>query len=367
MRVDRARVGRYARACARWTRLLVPRHPRRGLRVFYGHDVVPRPGDPVAGGTAKFQRLAERFPNHPTDFTLLYLGSTWLPRDLGPLLWLARRRRTPVVVNQSGVAYPGWAGEATEELNRPIRRALLAADHVLYQSAFCKQSAELFLGEPRGDWEILHNAVDVDHFTPAGDLPPDGPVLLLAGDQTQAYRLETALRTLARLLETHPDARLLVTGRLVSSPEPLIEELGLRGEVELVGRYAQRDAPRIFRRAHLLLHTKVKDPCPSTVVEAMACGLPVVCAASGGTAELVEDEAGIGVEHPDGWERDEPPSPEAFAAAAAELFAELPRYREAARRRAVEPFALGPWLERHAQLFHELTGVAPRAPSSRRR
>ena len=57
-----------------------------------------------------------------------------------------------------------------------------------------------------------------------------------------------------------------------------------------------------MRRAHLLLHTKVKDPCPSTVVEAMACGLPVVYPASGGTVELVGDEAGIGVAHADTWD-----------------------------------------------------------------
>src|SRR5262249_14830232 len=90
--VDRARVGRYARAAGRWARLLLPRGRRSGVRVFYGHDRVPAPGDAVAGGSAKFQRLATRFPNHPTDFTLLYLGSTWLPRDSGPLVSLARRR-----------------------------------------------------------------------------------------------------------------------------------------------------------------------------------------------------------------------------------------------------------------------------------
>ena len=79
--------------------------------MFYGHDLVPEQGEPVAGGTAKFQKLASRWPNDPTRFTLLYLGSTWLPRDLGALLRLARRRGVPVVVNQDGVAYPGWAGE----------------------------------------------------------------------------------------------------------------------------------------------------------------------------------------------------------------------------------------------------------------
>jgi glycosyltransferase involved in cell wall biosynthesis len=361
--IDRARAGRYLRAGWRWTRLLVPRPASTGIRVFYGHDVVPEDGEPVAGGTAKFQRLARRFPNRSTGFNLLYLGSTSLPRDLDPLLWLARRRRIPVVVNQDGVAYPGWAGEATEALNARYSRALEAADHVLYQSQFSKDSSDLFLGEPQGSSEILYNAVDVDHFTPAAAPPEDGLVLLLGGDQTQAYRLELALRTFARVLEGEPDARLLVAGRLVSPAEPLLDELGLRDRVELVGRYAQRDAPDLIRRAHLLLHTKVKDPCPSAVIEAMACGLPVVYPASGGTVELVGNEAGIGVPHPDGWERDEPPSPEALAEAVVQVLAARTNYAAAARERAVERFSLAPWLERHAELFSELT-LRPRSRPS---
>jgi glycosyltransferase involved in cell wall biosynthesis len=359
-----ARVRRYLRAAARWLRLLTRSSKPEGIRVSYGHDVVPSPGDAVAGGTGKFQRLAQRFPNSPDDFSLLYLGSTWLPRDLRQLLWLARWRRVPVVVNQSGVAYPGWAGAQTEEINRPFRRALLAADHVLYQSEFCKRSADEWLGEPHGTWEVLHNAVDVDHFTPAPAPPQSDPILLLGGDQTQSYRVEVALRTLALL----PDARLLVTGRLVADHGPLVEALGLVARVEFTGRYAQAEAPALFQRAQLLLHTKVLDPCPSLVVEAMACGLPVVYARSGGTVELVGDEAGVGVPHPDGWERDEPPPPEELAEAVLRVFSRLPSYAAAARRRAVERFALGPWLDRHAELFEELvTAAGPRGRSSRTR
>jgi glycosyltransferase involved in cell wall biosynthesis len=356
------RVERYERAGRRWLTLLLRRQQSSDLKVFYGHDVVPGPGEAVAGGTGKFQRLARRFPNSPTDFSLLYLGSTWLPRDLRPLLWLARRRRTPVVVNQSGVAYPGWAGRQTDEINGPFRRALLAADHVLYQSEFCKRSADEWLGEPRGSWEVLYNAVDVELFTPR-DAPGGPPTLLLAGDQTQAYRLECALRTLAQL----PEARLIVTGRLVSDPVALLRELGVAERVEFVGRYAQRDAPALFRRAHLLLHTKVKDPCPTAVIEAMACGLPVVYAASGGTVELVGDEAGIGVPHPDRWEHDQPPDPDALADAVRRVLADRVSYAAAARRRTVERFALEPWLDRHAELFKELVGGAPRGRTSRRR
>lgn len=357
MDVSTARVARYGRAASRWARLLVSGRAAPGVRVFYGHDRVPAPGERAAGGTAKAQKLNERFPNSPTDFSLLYLGTTWLPRDLGPLLRVATRRSAAVVVNQDGVAYPGWAGARTDELNEPLRRAVLAADHVVYQSEFSKQSADAFLGEPRGTWEILHNAADTTHFTPAATAPSGGPVLLLGGDQTQEYRLELAVRTLAALRAERPDAQLLVTGRLVSPIEPLLDELGLQGSVHLVGGYAQRDAPSVFRRAHLLLHTKVQDPCPTLVVEAMACGLPVVHPASGGTSELVGDVGGIGVAHPVSWERDEPPSPEALADAVARVLEDLPAYSAAARARAVEHFSLEPWVERHAEVFERL---APR-------
>ena len=325
-----------------------------GVRVFYGHDRVPGPGEPVRGGTAKFQRLAARFPNDPTGFTLLYLGSTWLPRDLAPLLRLARRRGVPVVLNQDGVGYPAWAGVRTDEVNRPLRRALAGAEHVLYQSAFSKQSADLFLGEPLGTWELLPNAVDTDVFTPAPAPPATGPVVLLGGDQYQPYKLELGLRAFAALRATHHDARLLVTGRLAAATHTLIASLGLQDSVEFLGRYAQRDAPEILRRAHVYLHPKVNDPCPSAVIEAMSCGVPVVYPASGGTVELVADEAGVGVPHPQSWERQQPPAPEALAEGVARVLAELPRFREAARARAVARFALGPWLDRHAALFAEL-------------
>src|SRR6188474_3738975 len=162
-----ARAGRYGRAGARWARLLASGRARPGVRVFYGYDRVPAPGERAAGGTAKAQKLAARWPNRPADFSVLYLGTTWLPRDLGPLLRISRRRGAAIVVNQDGVAYPGWAGEQTETLNRPLREALLAADHVLYQSEFSKVYAHLFLGEPQASWEVLHNAVDVEAFTPS--------------------------------------------------------------------------------------------------------------------------------------------------------------------------------------------------------
>jgi glycosyltransferase involved in cell wall biosynthesis len=326
------------------TALIALTRPARGeIAVSYGHRAVPAAGEPVEGGIVKFQRLQRAFPHRPRDFNLLYLGSS-----SQQVIGLARRRNAPVIVNQNGIAYPAWAGADTERFNARLQAVLRAATHVIYQGEFCKEAADEFLGPPGGSWEILPNAVDTREFTPA-DSPPDGsPVLLLAGDQSQAYRLETALATVALL----PEARLLVTGSVVGGQQ-LIRELRIADRVELVGRYAQRDAPALFRRAHVLLHPKVRDPCPNVVLEALACGVPVVHSASGGVPELVSD-AGIGVPSETTWEQDVPPTPGELAEAVRMVLASLPDYRARARARAVERFDLAPWIERHRALFEEL-------------
>jgi glycosyltransferase involved in cell wall biosynthesis len=323
------------------------RAARGEVAVFYGHRRLPAPGEPVEGGMVKFQRLQAFFPNRPRDFNLLYLGSSSLPADEQAVIRMAKRRSAPILLNQNGVAYRGWAGAKTDELNDRLRTVLRRADHVLYQSVFCKEAADRFLGSPQGGSEVLYNAVDTAAFTP-GERPSGGPLILLGGDQTATYRLETALRTLADL----PDARLLVTGTVLEDGHGLAEELGLADRVMFTGRYAQRDAVGIYRRAHLLLHPKVNDPCPNVVLEALACGLPVVHSASGGTSELV-GEAGIGVPSDTSWDGDVPPNPRQLAVAARDVLDRLDDYRAAARERALR-FDFAPWVARHRELFAEL-------------
>ena len=333
------------------TAIGLSRPTRDEVAVFYGHRRIPEQGAAVEGGMVKFQRLQAFFPNRPRDFNLLYLGSSSLPADEQAVIRLAIRRRAPILLNQNGVAYRGWAGAKTDELNDRLRTVLRRADHVIYQSEFCKLAAEEFLGSAPAGSEILHNAVDTREFTPADEPPAGGPVLLLAGDQTQPYRLGTALRTLALL----PDVRLLVTGTLIEDGQALAEQLGVGGRVLFTGRYAQRDAPSVYRRAHVLLHPKVNDPCPNVVLEALACGLPVVHSQSGGTPELV-GQAGVGVGSETTWEQDVPPSPELLAAGVEHVLARLDEFRTAARARAGQ-FDFVAWVERHRQLFGELTGL----------
>jgi glycosyltransferase involved in cell wall biosynthesis len=335
------------------------------VAVYYGYDRVPALDEHAHGGMVKFQQLDRFFPNEPRSFSILYLGSSTVARDSSLLIKLARERGARFIWNQNGVAYRGWHGPGWEPMNEPLAEALHAADHVFFQSEFCKRSSDRFLGEPIGSWEVLHNPVDTTRFAPAPGRA-HGLTVLLGGNQYQRYRLETGLRAFARVTAERPDARLLVTGALswsqATEPQEArrsarrwVAELGLEDRVHFVGRYTQADAPALYRRATVLLHTKYNDPCPTVVLEAMACGLPVVYSASGGTPELVGPYAGVGIPAPLDWERDHPPAPDALAAAILEVSEQQPECSEAARQRAIDRFDLHRWVARHREVFEELT------------
>lgn len=347
----------------RWSEIVATPPRLDGPAVSYGVETMPGTRDVVFGGHVKFSVLAEALPNAPRDFNVLYLGSSALPIEAQRLVELARRRGAAFAWNQNGVAYPGWYGEGWELVNEPRAELLHQADHVFFQSAFCKLSADRFYGERRGPWEILHNPVDTRRFIPR-ERRRRPLTLLLGGNQYQGYRVESALASLAAVRAEHPGARLLVAGALsfagdaTAQTVELIARLGLDGAVELLGPYTQADAPALMRRADILLHTKYNDPCPTVVLEAMASGVPVVYSASGGTPELVGDAAGIGVPAPLDWDRDHPPSPVRLAEATLAVAAELSDYADAARVRSLH-FDAKAWVKRHHTVFTELIRRVP--------
>lgn len=336
------------------------------VHVSYGHRRLPRPDEIEAGGIVKLQGLERLFPNTPSRFNVLYLVTSRLPDGAVALARTARKKGARVVVNQNGVAYPAWAGEEWTRINTPMTELLALADHVFYQSDFCRLCADRFLAPRVGPSEILYNCADTTRFAPAGDRPPRPLTLLLGGTQYQWYRLDLALQILARVRQHVADARLIVTGQLrwsdhrapATQARDRARELGVLDRVEFLGPYSQAAAPDIFRRADILVHTKYNDPCPTTVIEAMATGLPVVYSNSGGVPELVGSDAGAGVDAPLDWERDHPADPAAMAEAVMTVAADRPRYAAAARQRAVDRFDLQSWLARHQSVFANLVGRA---------
>ena len=334
------------------------------IRVFYGYDRLPSPGDDASGGIIKCQDLQRRFTNDTGTPTILYLVSSALPPRAVLMAGICRESGGKLVLNQNGVAYPGWYGTGWEAANEVMAELHAFADHVLYQSGFCQRSAEKFLGMPSGPSEILYNPVDASVFTPSNEPAPLGaPVLLLAGSHHFRYRMTTAVDTLSLLRVRIPGARLLIAGRYAwqstesASRQDLREyarSKGVHDAVDMEGAYTQQEAPGLYRRAHILLHTKYNDPCPRVVIEAMASGLPVVYSASGGVPEQVGTVAGVGVPARQDWEQDHPPDPEALSQAVLQILEAYAGFSVAARKRAVERFDADPWLTRHKQVFESL-------------
>jgi glycosyltransferase involved in cell wall biosynthesis len=328
--------------------------------VGYGQRV-PSREEVAVGGIIKLQELQQAFAEAALRFNVLYLVTSRMPDGAVAQARWAKRKRAKVVLNQNGVAYPAWYGDGWEHENEPIARLLEIADHVFYQSAFCKLSADTFAAPRTESWEILFNAVDTRRFSPAAAQAAGRPLtMLLAGSQDSWYRLDAALQVLAQLSQRRADARLLVTGRLKWIHEPdearrqaaaRAAELGIAERVSFLGPYSQADAPDIYRRADILVHTKYNDPCPGVVIEAMASGLPVVYSRSGGVPELVGEAAGIGIQTTLDWERNIPPDPGAMADAVLAVAARRSTYSEAARQRAVDVLDIDRWIARHRAVF----------------
>ena len=333
---------------------------RGGIRLFYGGA---RAGD-IGGPPVKVKRLRERFPEHRLTFNLVYTLSNapYLP---GFALRAIKARGIPIVANQNGVFYPAWYGGDWRAMNAEMAEGFHLADHVFWQSEFCRRAAAKFLGERVGPGEVLYNAIDTTHFRPA-DLPvsPRAFTFLVAGkiDTHLFYRLEASIEGLAVVRRSGVPARLAVAGWVSDAARAkavrLARERGVDEAVVFTGPYTQAQAPQVYQDADAYLMLKHNDPCPNTVLEAMACSLAVVYSDTGGVAELVGPDAGIGVPCAEDWERPRWPDADAVAAAMHAVMEKREAMSAAARQRAVERFDIAPWIERHRTVFAQLVGGA---------
>jgi len=332
------------------------RRGRGKLAVYYGGA---RPGD-FGGTLVKVRLLQSRFPEYRIGFSILYMLSNaiYLPASAVAQLCASG---IPLVLNQNGVFYPGWYPEGWERENARMAAMHAAADHVFYQSEFCRRSAEQFLGPREGPFEILYNAVDTAHFHPRDADERRRSFTFLATGKfgaSAAYRLTSSIAGLAEARAAGLNVRLRIAGLIEPSVEAAVraqvKALSLSALVAFDGPYNGTQAPDIYRSADAYLMTKHNDPCPNAVLEAMASGLPVLYSASGGVPEQVGSDAGIGLPVPETFERDVAPEALAIAEGMDRIMQERERMAKAARTRAVARFDISHWFARHEAVFHSL-------------
>lgn len=136
---------------------------------------------------------------------------------------------------------------------------------------------------------------DVEPRTGAGREGP--PRILYAGALQRRKGLELSLRALAREEAAGQDWQFVVVGdgpdrrRL----ERLARRLGIAGRVEFRGALTHDATLEEMRRADIFLFTSVRDTSAGVNLEAMACGLPVICINHQGVRDITDDECALRV------------------------------------------------------------------------
>ena len=306
---------------------------RRGHKVCFSLDEMPCQAVLLTGGVRDLPGLVRA-----------RRGGARIVQRLDGINWLHRRLPT-------GVRHYLRA-EYGNRLLALLRSRFVT--HIVYQSTFVRDWWRSSFGQERTPHSVIHNGVDLAVFKPDGpyERPPGQfRLLLVEGSLQGGYEsgLATALELAERLAESRP-VELQVVGRL--SPElQAATQKKSRVPIRWAGLVPHEQIPGIDRSAALLYSADLNAACPNSVIEALACGLPVVAFATGALPELVTGSSGRLVPYGgDPWKLDRPDVP-ALAGAAAEILQNQPRFRAAARQRAEEAFGLDWMVERYLDVL----------------
>jgi glycosyltransferase involved in cell wall biosynthesis len=123
--------------------------------------------------------------------------------------------------------------------------------------------------------------------------------------------------------------------------------------VKFLGTIPREQIPTLARSSHLMYCAEVNPPCPNSVIEALACGLPVIGFDSGSLKELVTDEAGRVVPYGGNPWKLETPDISALALSAEEVLTKQDQFRAAARKRAESAFGLDQMVDAYLKVLLE--------------
>jgi glycosyltransferase involved in cell wall biosynthesis len=210
------------------------------------------------------------------------------------------QRAIPCVVSGRGSDVLQVAGEAG--LGAELARALVAAGHWCAVSRDLVEVMDRLAGQP-GRGVLVPNGVDLELFRPlervearrALGLGERGPLVLVVGHLIERKDPLLALAALAALARQHPEVAgvFVGDGALRERLAAAIGAAGLCARVRCVPRASPEELVRWYAAADALLLTSRREGRPNVVLEALACGRPVLATAAGGTGELLEGLDGM--------------------------------------------------------------------------
>ena len=223
---------------------------------------------------------------------------------------LGKWLNVPVTITLRGTEVP----HAKEKLRRFfLVKALGNATRLFSVSTSLKKHA-VSLGIPEDKIRVVGNGVDLEKFKPVEkesvrkvlDINDTSKVLITVGALVERKGFHRVIDTLSSLIRHHPDILYLIVGGASAEGDwterlkQQVEELNLNKYVHFLGPRPPEELKNILSAADLFVLPTRNEGWANVLLEAMACGLPIVTTDVGGNAEVVcSQELGIIVTYGD--------------------------------------------------------------------
>lgn len=319
----------------------------------------------VGGPTSFQQKLAQGLTQRgigvaydlddtPYDAVLVINATRQLSR-----LWRCKRRGIRIVQR---LGIPNWLhrhlrvgvrGYALAEIRNLMMRLIRSrlADHVVYQSRFVQDVWDRTYGVARAPSAVIYNGVDLATFHPDGSrYLSRADVCLISVEGTQGSDPFDIAVGLARGIEAKGmTTELLIFGRPWRDAEA---RFGCHPFANFKGVVSNHDLPHFYRGAAIYVSTDIIAGCPNSVLEALACGTPVIGYKVGVLPELLDGSAGRCVEpQGDPWKWELPGNRDGMVDAALAVLADLERFRRGARQLAEERYRLEQMVDAYIEVL----------------
>ncbi|GGW62642.1 glycosyltransferase family 4 protein [Alishewanella tabrizica] len=208
-----------------------------------------------------------------------------------PAIWAARMRGTPVIVNYRG----GHADSFFAKSWRFVSWSLRKASAVMVPSVFLQQVfAKYQTADTAIPVAIVPNILDQQLFYPKPAATEStsalaAPHFIVTRNLEHIYDVATSLAAFALIVKEFPAATLTIAGSgpLLAELQQQVQQLNLQQKVHFSGRLNTEQMAQLYRSADLMLNSSLVDNSPNSIIEALACGVPVISSNVGGISHLV--------------------------------------------------------------------------------
>jgi glycosyltransferase involved in cell wall biosynthesis len=233
--------------------------------------------------------------------------ASWGFPDAVAVAALAKLTGTPYITKVHGTDINTYTRERSRRWQ--IRWAMNGARRVIAVSqALAQRLADIGVNVHRTS--VLYNGVELNRFHPADGAQArqalgfgeHDRVLLFVGNLKADKGCVEMLEAFANLALLKPELQLAFVGEgpMRAPLQARCAALGLQARVRWVGRQPHAALPQWYAAAELLCLPSHAEGTPNVVLEAMACGLPVVATQVGGISEVLPHFAGLTVPLGDG-------------------------------------------------------------------